>query len=75
MSQIITTDKSKAFDYSRHGNVDDYLCSVKGEEFREYRNRWKSASSMEKEFDFPAFLVFETMFKCNLKCNLKCIMC
>jgi radical SAM protein with 4Fe4S-binding SPASM domain len=71
LNQIITTDKSKVFNYSRHGNVDDYLCSLKGEEFCEYRKRWKAASSMEREFDFPVFLVFETMFKCNLKC----IMC
>jgi radical SAM protein with 4Fe4S-binding SPASM domain len=66
-----TTDKLKAFNYSKYGNLDDYLCRLKGEGFREYRKRWKTASSMEREFDFPLFLVFETMFKCNLKC----IMC
>jgi radical SAM protein with 4Fe4S-binding SPASM domain len=70
-SQTITTDKLKAYNYSRYENVDDYLCNLKGEKFLEYRKRWKAASSMEKEFDFPVFLVFETMFKCNLKC----IMC
>jgi len=68
---MATTDKLKALNYSKHGNVDDYICSLKGEEFREYRRRWKAATSMEKEFDFPVFLVFETLFKCNLKC----IMC
>jgi len=68
---MTTTDKLKALNYSKHGNVDDYISSLKGEEFREYRRRWKAATSMEKEFDFPVFLVFETLFKCNLKC----IMC
>lgn len=58
-------------DYSRHDDVNIYLTSILGERFNKYRHRWREASGLKKVFDFPLFLVFETMFKCNLKC----IMC
>ena len=70
MEPIVSSDEAKVQDYSRYGDVNDYIGSLKGDVFRDYRRRWHLASSMEKEFDFPLFLVFETMFKCNLKCTM-----
>lgn len=58
-------------DYSKHIDMNMHLANILGERFFEYRRRWKEASESGKEFDFPLFLVFETMFKCNLRC----IMC
>ena len=55
-------------DYSRHCDVNEYLGEELGDRFLTYRTRWREATSFTKEFDFPLFLVFETMFKCNLKC-------
>ena len=66
-----TTDEIKVKDYCKHGDINDYLGLVLGEEFVKYRENWNVASRMERELEFPLFLVFETMFKCNLKC----IMC
>jgi len=66
-----TTDEIKVKDYCKHGDINDYLGLVLGEEFVKYRECWNVASRMERELEFPLFLVFETMFKCNLKC----IMC
>ena len=58
-------------EYSKHNDVNDYLASILGQKFIEYRKRWREATSLKKQYDFPLFLAFETMFKCNLKC----IMC
>lgn len=55
-------------DYSNLRDLNEYLTEILGAKFREYRKRWKSASSLKTEFDFPLFLVFETIFKCNLRC-------
>ncbi|MFC1675840.1 radical SAM/SPASM domain-containing protein [Planctomycetota bacterium] len=71
MDKIITSDEAKVQDYSRYGDINDYIGSLKGDAFKAYRKRWAQASTMQKDIDFPLFLVFETMFRCNLKC----IMC
>ena len=58
-------------DYSRHKHIDEYLGQILGEGFRKYRQDWDAVSNLERNANFPLFLVFETLFKCNLKC----IMC
>ncbi len=64
-----TNSDIKVKDYFNPGcDINEYIGSIKGEGYKDYRNRWAIASKMEKEFDFPLFLVFETMFKCNLNC-------
>lgn len=55
-------------DYSRHDEVNKYLQNIIGRKFLEYRRRWNQASNIKKIYDFPLFLVFETLFRCNLKC-------
>lgn len=55
-------------DYSRHCDVNEYIGDILGVRFREYRERWREASELGKILDFPLFLVFETLFKCNLQC-------
>ena len=68
---LLVTDKVKATDYCKHGDINKYLSLKLGDSFTQYRNNWKLATTMKKEFNFPLFLVIESMFKCNLKC----IMC
>lgn len=68
---FISSDKSKVQDYFVHDAVDKYLGNILGKKFKEYRKRWNKASRIEKLYDFPLFLVFEPLWKCNLKC----IMC
>ena len=71
MSTKTTTNSDlKVRDYSRFGDVNEYIESLKGDAFAAYRRQWRLASKMEKEFNFPLFLVFETMFKCNLRCSM-----
>lgn len=55
-------------DYSKHNEVNKYLQNIIGRKFLEYRKRWSQASNIKKIYDFPLFLVFETLFRCNLKC-------
>lgn len=57
-------------DYSRHRDINEYIGGILGDKFKEYRCKWKIAGSLKKVFDFPLFLVFETMFRCNLKCGM-----
>lgn len=64
----VTNSEIKVKDYSKFGDINEYIESLKGDAFGVYRRRWQQASKMEGNFDFPLFLVFETMFKCNLKC-------
>jgi MoaA/NifB/PqqE/SkfB family radical SAM enzyme len=64
----VTTDEVKACDYSRHGDINEYIGSLKGDKYEIYRENWLQASRCEREFNFPLFLVFETMFQCNFKC-------
>lgn len=61
----------KSQDFTKHGDANEYLGNILGERFREYRRRWNKAERLEEVYDFPLFLVFEPMWKCNLKC----IMC
>lgn len=67
----ITDGEIKVKDYCKFGDINEYITSLKGETFAIYRKRWQQVTKMQKETDFPLFLVFETFFKCNLKC----IMC
>ena len=69
--KFISSDKSKVQDFVVHEDVDKYLGNILGEKFKEYRKRWNKASRIENLYDFPLFLVFEPLWKCNLKC----IMC
>lgn len=69
--EFSTTNLAKVKDYSLKTDVNEYLEEILGEKFLEYRKKWNYATKMEKLYDFPLFLVFEPMWKCNLAC----IMC
>ena len=62
----------KVNDFTVHGDANEYLGSILGERFKEYRRKWNSAVRLEKVYDFPLFLVFEPMWKCNLRCIMCC---
>lgn len=66
-----TYNDSKVQDYTKDGDINEYLGDIYGEKFIQYRQNWTKASSLEHINNFPLFLVFEPMWKCNLKC----IMC
>jgi len=68
----VGTSEIKVRDYSKFGNINEYLISLIGDKFKDYRRIWNDVSNLKKECSFPLFLVFETMFRCNLKC-LMCI--
>lgn len=67
-AKSITNSELKVRDYSRFGDINVYLGSLKGDAFAAYRMHWQKAMMMRQEYNFPLFLVFETMFKCNLRC-------
>ncbi|OGL42505.1 MAG: hypothetical protein A2042_01130 [Candidatus Schekmanbacteria bacterium GWA2_38_11] len=69
---ILLYNEVKANDFSVHGDPNKYLENILGERFKEYRIRWNSAGRLEKVYDFPLFLVFEPMWKCNLTCIMCC---
>jgi radical SAM protein with 4Fe4S-binding SPASM domain len=51
-----------------HHDVNEYLGSQLGREFRTYRQKWNLAEKKMHVFNFPLFLVIETINACNLKC-------
>jgi len=65
LDETISASEVKIKDYSKHGDLDDYLTGIIGEKFHEYRHKWNEASRLRKTPTFPIFLVFETMFKCQ----------
>lgn len=68
----MNTELNKISDFSTlHPDVNECLIEMFGEDFREYRKRWELAEKQLHIFDFPLFLVIETVNTCNLKC----IMC
>lgn len=69
---VLLYNEVKANDFTIHGDPNKYLENILGERFKEYRRRWNSAGRLEKVYDFPLFLVFEPMWKCNLKCIMCC---
>lgn len=65
-------ERNRVSDFSyTHRDVNEYLCKMLGEDFRRYRHHWAQAEKDLQIFNFPLFLVVETI---NM-CNLKCIMC
>lgn len=56
---------------SSHFDADEYLSEIFGKDFCEYRKQWALAEKQLHPYDFPLFLVIETVNTCNLKC----IMC
>ncbi|MFC1644076.1 radical SAM protein, partial [Candidatus Omnitrophota bacterium] len=57
---------------SSKGDPDDILIEELGDNFREYRRRWKSINT-STETEHPIHLDFELNFGCNLKCEI-CIL-
>jgi len=45
----------------------DYIWSLKGEKYNICHKYWRKVFRCKREFDFPLFLAFEIMFKCNLR--------
>ena len=58
-------------DFSRHGDISEYLAGIIGERFGEYRRQWDKAFRLETVTDFPLYLSLET----KLDCNYRCAMC
>lgn len=56
--------------YSRHGDINDYLGEIIGPEFDEYREIWNKAHNLEIETNFPTYLSLETLMKCNYRCTM-----
>ena len=65
-------NEMKVNDFTVYGDANEYLENILGERFKEYRRKWNKAGRLEKVYDFPLFLVFEPMWKCNLKCIMCC---
>ncbi len=57
--------------YSRHGDLDEYIAQAKGDAWRSYRSLWTRANNLETQMGYPLYVVLETFFRCNLRC----IMC
>ena len=55
-------------DYSKHGNIDEYIAQnhKKKEQYLEYRNKWKQS----RINDDLLFLLLETTYKCNFICPM-----
>ena len=60
---------SKIKSFSKE-SIDSIMTQRYGEKWSNYRLNWNRASSMEKETDFPLFVLFETQYTCNLKCKM-----
>lgn len=54
-------------------DIHEYLGSILGTDFFEYRKQWDYFNKTKEVSDFPLYLVLEQMYKCNLKCSM-CIM-
>ena len=65
-------DDMKVNDFAVYGDANEYLANMLGERFKEYRRKWNKAGRLEKVYEFPLFLVFEPMWRCNLKCIMCC---
>lgn len=68
--KISESDFSYVADFSRHGDINQYLGELVGPAFVEYRKRWDAAHSLDLETEFPLYLSLETLLKCNLKCTM-----
>lgn len=63
----------KCRNYSRHGDLNEHIASRLGQPWRDYRKLWAEVNSLERELDYPLYVVMESFFACNLKC-LMCAM-
>lgn len=70
MDLIPEQEFSYVQDYSRYGDINEYLAEILGEPFREYRRCWDQAHQLEIETDFPLYLTLETQLKCNFRCTM-----
>jgi len=65
------SDALKFQDYTRHGDIDQYIANHVGPAWMEYRQQWKKGVALQETYDYPLYLTIETHFKCNYRC----IMC
>src|SRR5262249_41721678 len=46
------------------------LAELKGESFKDYRERWRQVNAFELETEFPLFLHIEPNYTCNFRCPM-----
>jgi radical SAM protein with 4Fe4S-binding SPASM domain len=52
------------------GEIVEELATLKGPDFRAYREHWDAANRFELETDFPLFLHIEPNYVCNFRCSM-----
>lgn len=65
------SDKLKFSDYTKHGDIDQYIAGHIGKDWLDYRYKWRNATSLKEMFDYPLYVTTEQHFRCNYRC----IMC
>lgn len=71
LKSVFTSDKRKFKDFSRHGDIDNYIANHAGAEWLEYRSKWKNVTQMKEFYEYPLYITMEQHFNCNYRC----IMC
>lgn len=58
----------KCQNYSKHGDLNEFIAKYKGSKWREYRELFTKVNNLEEFIDYPLYVVIESFFNCNLKC-------